>query len=60
MNANPRRFVILAAFSLSLTGIASAQEVNVYSTRSHYGTEPAFELFTEKTVIKVNFFIGKN
>lgn len=60
MNANPRRFVILAAISLFLTGIASAQEVNVYSTRSHYGSEPAFELFTEKTGIKVNFFMGNN
>lgn len=60
MNANPRRFVILAAISLLLTGIASAQEVNVYSTRSHYGSEPAFELFTEKTGIKVNFFMGNN
>lgn len=60
MNANPRRFVILGAISLLLTGIASAQEVNVYSTRSHYGSEPAFELFTERTGIKVNFFMGNN
>ena len=60
MNGNFRRFVILAAISLWLTGIASAQEVNVYSTRSHYGSEPAFELFTEKTGIKVNFFMGNN
>lgn len=60
MNAIPRRFFILAAISLLLTGIASAQEVNVYSTRSHYGSEPAFELFTEKTGIKVNFFMGNN
>lgn len=60
MNANSRRFVILAAISLWLTGMASAQEVNVYSTRSHYGSEPAFELFTEKTGIKVNFFMGNN
>ena len=60
MYANSRRFVILAAISLILTGIASAQEVNVYSTRSHYGSEPAFELFTEKTGIKVNFFMGNN
>ncbi len=60
MNTNYRRFVILAAVSLTLTGIANAQEVNVYSTRSHYGSEPAFELFTEKTGIKVNFFMGNN
>ena len=60
MNAIPRRFVILAAISLILPAMASAQEVNVYSTRSHYGSEPAFELFTEKTGIKVNFFMGNN
>ena len=60
MNVNPRRIVILAVISLLLPGIASAQEVNVYSTRSHYGSEPAFELFTEKTGIKVNFFMGNN
>ena len=60
MNAIPRRFVILAAISLILSAIANAQEVNVYSTRSHYGSEPAFELFTEKTGIKVNFFMGNN
>ena len=60
MNANSGRFVILAAISLILPVLASAQEVNVYSTRSHYGSEPAFELFTEKTGIKVNFFMGNN
>ena len=60
MNPNCRRFVILAAISGILLGIANAQEVNVYSARSHYGSEPAFELFTEKTGIKVNFFMGNN
>lgn len=60
MNTNYRRLVILAAVSLTLTGTANAQEVNVYSTRSHYGSEPAFELFTEQTGIKVNFFMGNN
>ncbi len=35
-----------------------SQEVTVYSTRSHYGSEPAFELFTKKTGIKVSFFMG--
>lgn len=52
---------ILAAVALGLSGMsASAQEVNVYSTRSHYGSEPAFELFTKKTGIKVKFFMGNN
>ena len=60
MNPNCRQFVILVAISWILIGIANAQEVNVYSARSHYGSEPAFELFTEKTGIKVNFFMGNN
>ena len=60
MNTNRRRLVILAVISLISIGIANAQEVNVYSTRSHYGSEAAFELFTEKTGIKVNFFMGNN
>ncbi len=36
------------------------KEVNVYSSRSHYGSEPAFEEFTRQTGIKVNFFMGNN
>ena len=37
---------------------ATASEVNVYSARSHYGSEPAFEAFTKKTGIRVNTFGG--
>lgn len=36
----------------------AALEVNVYSARSHYGSEPAFEAFTRKTGILVNTFGG--
>jgi iron(III) transport system substrate-binding protein len=32
----------------------------VYSSRSHYGSEPVFEAFTRKTGIKVDFFMGNN
>ncbi len=39
---------------------ADSQEVNVYSSRSHYGSELAFENFTRQTGIKVNFFMGNN
>jgi iron(III) transport system substrate-binding protein len=43
----------------ALAGTASAaSEVNVYSARSHYGAEPAFEAFTKKTGIRVNTFGG--
>lgn len=37
---------------------SAASEVNVYSARSHYGSEPAFEAFTRKTGIQVNTFGG--
>jgi iron(III) transport system substrate-binding protein len=37
---------------------SAASEVNVYSARSHYGSEPAFEAFTRKTGIRVNTFGG--
>ncbi|HEX7125592.1 MAG TPA: extracellular solute-binding protein [Thermodesulfobacteriota bacterium] len=39
---------------------AADQEVNVYSSRSHYGSERVFEEFTKKTGIKVNIFGGNN
>ncbi len=37
---------------------AHGAEVNVYSSRSHYGSEPAMEAFTRKTGIKINTFGG--
>ncbi len=39
---------------------AYAAEVNVYSSRSHYGSEPAMEAFTKNTGIKINTFGGNN
>ena len=39
---------------------AAGQEVNVYSSRSHYGSEKVFEEFTKATGIKVNIFGGNN
>jgi iron(III) transport system substrate-binding protein len=46
---------LVAALAASAAGAA---EVNVYSARSHYGSEPAFEAFTRKTGIRVNTFGG--
>ncbi len=40
--------------------LAADQEVNVYSSRSHYGSEKVFEAFTRETGIKVNIFGGNN
>ncbi len=37
---------------------ASGAEVNVYSSRSHYGSEPAMEAFTQRTGIRINTFGG--
>ncbi len=39
---------------------SQAAEVNVYSSRSHYGSEPAMEAFTKKTGIKINTFGGND
>ena len=40
--------------------LAAGEEVNVYSSRSHYGSEQVFEQFTKKTGITVNIFGGNN
>jgi iron(III) transport system substrate-binding protein len=42
----------------ALATSAAAAEVNVYSARSHYGSEPAFEAYSKKTGIRVNTFGG--
>ncbi|CAN5428199.1 Fe(3+) ABC transporter substrate-binding protein [soil metagenome] len=39
---------------------AQGGEVVVYSSRSHYGSEPVFEAFTKKTGTKVTFLMGNN
>jgi iron(III) transport system substrate-binding protein len=39
---------------------AQGGEVVVYSSRSHYGSEPVFEAFTKQTGIKVTFLMGNN
>lgn len=56
-----RRLRMAALLVLSLvlgTGLAAAQEVVVYSARSHYGQEPAFEAFTKETGIQIKNFGG--
>jgi iron(III) transport system substrate-binding protein len=51
--------VALLVLSLVLgVGLAAAQEVVVYSARSHYGQEPAFEAFTKETGIQIKSFGG--
>jgi len=53
---------LLSPAMLSLPATASAQDqvVTVYSSRSHYGSEPVFEAFTKATGIRVEFFNGNN
>ncbi|MHB1330125.1 MAG: hypothetical protein ACYC2K_18150, partial [Gemmatimonadales bacterium] len=61
-----RGFLHLAILGLGITPVAArqaaAQEkvVNVYSSRSHYGSEPVFAEFTKRTGIRVEFFSGNN
>jgi len=61
-----RRWMTLL-WSLALAGAGSwtlaageAAEVNVYSSRSHYGSEPAMEAFTKKTGIRINSLGGSD
>jgi iron(III) transport system substrate-binding protein len=51
---------LVAALALAPGGApaAPAAEVVVYSARSHYGQEPAMELFTKRTGIQVRSFGG--
>src|SRR5687767_7678157 len=50
----------LALLALSSPGPAGAAEVVVYSARSHYNQEPAFDAFTKKTGIQVKTFGGNS
>ncbi len=52
----------LGALALLADGAAAQQQqiVTVYSSRSHYGSEPVFDAFTRETGIKVEFFQGNN
>jgi len=57
------RLLSLITLALALlAGLVTAQqtrpEVNVYSSRSHYGEEDAFRMFERETGIKVNLFGG--
>jgi len=52
---------ILALFFVSLAPLqALAAEVNVYSYRQPFLTDPIFDAFTEETGIKVNTVFAKN
>jgi len=56
-----RRAVLAALLTTVVVwsgGIATADEVVVYSARSHYGQEPAFEAFTKQTGIAIKSFGG--
>jgi iron(III) transport system substrate-binding protein len=50
----------LGATFYGVVAEAQQQVVTVYSSRSHYGSEPVFEAFTSETGIRVEFFQGNN
>lgn len=55
--------LVTAALLLSFVGsplVAQGKVLTVYSSRSHYGSEPVFEQFTRETGIKIEFFSGNN
>ena len=60
MNRATRRTIAVAALLGSLASAAAANEVVVYSARSHYGQEPAIEAFTKKTGIQVKSHGGNS
>ena len=61
MNRTTRRAIAGAAVLLcGLASAAAANEVVVYSARSHYGQEPAIEAFTKKTGIQVKSHGGNS
>jgi iron(III) transport system substrate-binding protein len=54
--------VVCAALVIGVLaqGSRGADELMVYSSRSHYGSEPVFDAFTKKSGIAVRFFHGNN
>jgi iron(III) transport system substrate-binding protein len=50
----------LGATFYGVVAEAQQQVVTVYSSRSHYGSEPVFEAFTRESGIRVEFFQGNN
>lgn len=60
-NRTTRRAIAGAAVLLcGLASAAAANEVVIYSARSHYGQEPAIEAFTKKTGIQVKSHGGNS
>jgi iron(III) transport system substrate-binding protein len=49
-----------ALFTPVLPLAAQEKVLTVYSSRSHYGSEPVFEQFTRETGIRIEFFSGNN
>ncbi|MBX3147959.1 MAG: extracellular solute-binding protein [Gemmatimonadales bacterium] len=57
------RLAALSLLALAVPGheaLAQDKVVHVYSSRSHYGSEPVFAEFTKRTGIRVEFFSGNN
>jgi iron(III) transport system substrate-binding protein len=50
--------VVLCVAGWAGVGMGEAADVVIYSARSHYGQEPAFEAFTKKTGIQIKSFGG--
>jgi iron(III) transport system substrate-binding protein len=59
-NRATRRAIAAAVLLCGLASAAAANEVVVYSARSHYGQEPAIDAFTKKTGIQVRSHGGNS
>ena len=59
-NRATRRAIAAAPLLRSVAPVGAANEVVVYSARSHYGQEPAIDAFTKKTGIQVKSHGGNS
>jgi len=55
-----KKIILLISIFFTLTGISSANEVNIFSARHYDSDVQLYEKFTSKTGIKVNVVSGKD
>lgn len=54
-----RNLVVLSLALSAFTSVAQAKELVVYSSRQDHLIKPVFELYTEKTGVKINFITDR-
>src|SRR5690554_4150482 len=54
-----RNLVVLSLALSAFTSVAQAKELVVYSSRQDHLIKPVFEMYTEKTGVKINFITDR-